>query len=162
MQISRRSPEQYRVTQQGATQIPGKRGASLQQRARHLRGHGFRRAADRFVRQVRAGDRLAYFARRTNLANINERPNAVRGGTEVRSAQGDSQLGPRVSDGPTDCGGLRYCMNWAALRFVHPDVMAAERYAAYLDGWTTRACTTTDAEGSRAVHEALLPLHEAT
>ena len=73
------------------------------------------------------------FTRPIDLANMNERPDANEGGTEVRSAHGDSHLGHVFPDGPTDRGGLRYCINSAALRFVHRDDMEAQGYGAYLE-----------------------------
>ncbi|CAN3701733.1 Peptide methionine sulfoxide reductase MsrB [Microbacterium sp. MM2322] len=52
--------------------------------------------------------------------------------TEVRSAGADSHLGHLFDDGPRDAGGLRYCMNSAAMRFVPVSELEAQGYGAYL------------------------------
>ncbi|GIG88430.1 peptide-methionine (R)-S-oxide reductase MsrB [Plantactinospora endophytica] len=51
--------------------------------------------------------------------------------TEVRSAHGDSHLGHLFDDGPRDRGGMRYCMNSAAMRFVPVADLEREGYGQY-------------------------------
>ena len=51
---------------------------------------------------------------------------------EVRSADADSHLGHVFPDGPTEAGGLRYCINSASLRFIHRDDLEAQGYGQYL------------------------------
>ena len=61
---------------------------------------------------------------KTDLSHFMER-------TEVRSSQANSHLGHVFNDGPEDKGGLRYCINSAALRFIAFEDMEKEGYGKY-------------------------------
>jgi len=128
------SPEQYRVTQQNGTERPGS-GEYLDNREPGIyvdivSGEPLFASSDKFE----SGCGWPSFTRPIEPANLNERRDNAHGmiRTEVRSAHADSHLGHVFPDGPRERGGLRYCINSAALRFIHRDNMEAEGYAAYL------------------------------
>lgn len=52
--------------------------------------------------------------------------------TEVRSHSANSHLGHVFEDGPKEAGGLRYCINSAALLFIPKDEMEEKGYGEYL------------------------------
>jgi peptide-methionine (R)-S-oxide reductase len=133
--ISALTPEQYRVTQQGATEAPGT-GEYLDNDEPGIyvdvvSGEPLFASSAKFD----SGCGWPSFSKPIEPAHVNELQDRSHGmvRTEVRSAHGDSHLGHVFDDGPEELGGLRYCINSASLRFVHRDRMAAEGYGAYLD-----------------------------
>jgi peptide-methionine (R)-S-oxide reductase len=121
--IRKLSAEQYRVTQQSGTELPGS-GEYLHNKEPGIyvdvvSGEPLFASSDKFD----SGSGWPSFTRPIDPANLNERPDAM---------EGDSHLGHVFPDGPRGRGGLRYCINSAALRFIHRDDMEAEGYAAYL------------------------------
>ena len=75
------------------------------------------------------------FTRPIDISSVRETTDSSAGmvRTEVRSSQGDAHLGHVFNDGPSERGGLRYCINSCSLRFIPRDRMEAEGYGAYVD-----------------------------
>jgi peptide-methionine (R)-S-oxide reductase len=133
--IAKLSPEQFRVTQESATERPGT-GAYLHNKEAGIyvdvvSGEPLFASSDKFE----SGCGWPSFTKPIEPAHVNELRDTTYGmiWTEVRSAHGDSHLGHVFPDGPPERGGLRYCINSASLRFVPRAEMEAQGYGAYLD-----------------------------
>lgn len=74
------------------------------------------------------------FTKPIQRQNIQEKADFSHGmhRVEVRSKTADSHLGHVFSDGPQVAGGLRYCINSAALHFIPVEEMEAAGYGEYV------------------------------
>ena len=118
--LARLTPEQYHVTQKSGTERPGT-GAYLNNKEPGIyvdivSGEPLFASSDKYE----SGCGWPSFTKPIVPANVNELRDTSHGmiRTEVRSTHGDSHLGHVFEDGPRDRGGLRYCINSAALKFV--------------------------------------------
>ncbi|MEM7731760.1 MAG: peptide-methionine (R)-S-oxide reductase MsrB [Pseudomonadota bacterium] len=129
------TPIQYHITQQAGTERPftGEYNSHKEPGiyVDVVSGEPLFASADKFE----SGCGWPSFTKPIEHAHVTEHTDASLGmvRTEVRSKHGDSHLGHVFPDGPRDRGGLRYCINSAALRFIHRDEMEAEGYGAYLE-----------------------------
>lgn len=128
--LARLSPEEYRITQQAGTERPFT-GPLLGNKARGIyvdvvSGEPLFASSDKYE----SGCGWPSFTRPLVTDHVVELADPSLGHmrTEVRSAHGDSHLGHVFEDGPAEAGGLRYCINSAALRFVALEDMEAEGY----------------------------------
>lgn len=128
------TPEQYAVTQESATELPytGKYDQFDQPGiyVDVVSGEPLFSSLDKYD----AGCGWPSFTKTIDRRVVNEKRDQSFGmeRTEVRSKQADSHLGHVFTDGPVDRGGLRYCINSAALRFVPVNELAEQGYGKYL------------------------------
>jgi peptide-methionine (R)-S-oxide reductase len=132
--ISTLRPEQYYVTQENGTERPFT-GEYLYNHEPGIyvdvvSGEPLFASVDKF----NSGTGWPSFTKPIDDDSIVEKPDRrhIMVRTEVRSRHGDSHLGHVFSDGPPSEGGLRYCINSAALRFIHRDDLETEGYGRYL------------------------------
>jgi methionine-R-sulfoxide reductase len=128
------TPEQYRVTQQCGTEPPfrneywdnHKPGIYVD----IVSGEPLFTSLDKFD----SGSGWPSFTKPIEKNNVAEKTDHTFGmdRTEVRGSKSDSHLGHVFDDGPSDKGGLRYCINSAALRFIPVEKLKEEGYGQYL------------------------------
>ena len=131
--IDQLSPEQFRVTQQSGTERPfdnafwehDEPGIYVDV----VSGQPLFSSLDKF----RSGCGWPSFTQPLEAENVEERADTSHGmvRTEVRSGHADSHLGHVFDDGPRDKGGLRYCINSAALRFIPLEELESKGYGEY-------------------------------
>ncbi|GAA2748618.1 peptide-methionine (R)-S-oxide reductase MsrB [Amnibacterium kyonggiense] len=131
--VAKLTPNQYAVTQEAATE-PAFRNQYWNNHDKGLyvdvvSGEPLFASADKYD----SGCGWPSFTRPVPGSGIVEKQDRQFGmlRIEVRSGGADSHLGHVFDDGPVAEGGLRYCINSAALRFVPESELEAQGYGEY-------------------------------
>lgn len=130
----RLTKEQYYVTKQNGTEPPFRNEYWDNKRAGIyvdvISGEPLFSSLDKFD----SGTGWPSFTKPLARENVVEKNDASHGMVriEVRSKTSDSHLGHLFDDGPRDKGGMRYCMNSAAMRFIPVEKLKEEGYERFL------------------------------
>ena len=128
------TPEEYAVTQENATERPftGIYDDFYEQviYVDVVSGEALFASTDKYD----AGCGWPAFSKPIEKLGVKEKADFSHGmhRVEVRSKEANSHLGHVFSDGPQALGGLRYCINSAALKFIPKAEMEAAGYKEYL------------------------------
>ena len=138
--IAKLSRNQYAVTQENATE-PAFRNIYWDNHDDGIyvdivSGEPLFSSTDKFE----SGSGWPSFSRPIDATNVVRHDDTTWGmvRTEIRSANADSHLGHLFDDGPAEVGGLRYCINSAALRFIPLDELESQGYGDYRSLFTTK------------------------
>jgi methionine-R-sulfoxide reductase len=128
------TPEQFRVTQQCGTEPPFRNEYWDNHReglyVDVVSGEPLFTSMDKFD----SGSGWPSFTKPIDKNNVTEKSDRAFGmeRTEVLSGKAGSHLGHVFDDGPSDKGGLRYCINSASLKFIPVEKLKEEGYGQYL------------------------------